>query len=169
MTFIASLRLLTKSGPSDKSPNSIDPLKPFTLLFLCFLLIPIAEIYLLIQIGEVIGAGWTVLGVVSTALIGAWLVRIQGILTLHRAIQNLRKGEAPAMELIEGLFLLVAGALLITPGFVTDTIGFLCLTPRFRRALAAICLSHFAERLARKDSSTTSETFEVKYREIKNK
>ena len=109
------------------------------------------------------------LGVVSTALIGAWLVRLQGILTLHRAIQNLRKGEAPAMELIEGLFLLVAGALLITPGFVTDTIGFLCLTPRLRRALAAICLSRFAETLARKDSSTTSETYEVKYREIKNK
>ena len=141
-------------------------MRPITILFLCFLLIPLGEIYLLIQIGEVIGAGWTILGVVATALLGAWMVKLQGILTFHKAIGSVRSGEAPAMELIEGLFLLLAGALLITPGFVTDTIGFLCLTPALRRPLAALILGKIVIHVNSRRSSHAPDTFDVEYRKI---
>ncbi len=140
-----------------------------TFLFLCFLIIPIAEIYLLIEIGQVIGAVWTIVGVVTTALVGAWLVRLQGILTLHRAIGSVRSGEVPALELVEGLFLLVAGALLITPGFVTDTIGFLCLTTPIRRMFASILLSRLIVHVNQRSQSSSSQTYDVKYREIDTK
>ena len=145
-------------------------MKPITLLFLIFLLVPIAEIYLLIQIGEVIGGGWTVLGVVSTALLGAWLVKLQGVLTLQRAVRNMREGQAPALEIVEGLFLLVAGALLITPGFVTDAIGFLCLTPSLRRNFAGKVLQRIGRAMANRqgDSSSRSskQTYEGKFKEL---
>lgn len=142
-------------------------MKPFTIIFLCFLVIPTAEIYLLIQIGQFIGAGWTIFGVVATAVIGAWLIRIQGILTLHRALESLRRKEVPAIELIEGLFLLICAALLITPGFVTDSIGFLCLVTPVRRALAAVVLQYGIANMKKKQGSEGQTTFETKFREIK--
>ncbi len=108
----------------------------FRFLFLLFILVPFVEIYLLIEIGSVIGAPWTIFCVVLTAVIGAWLVRIQGLATLTRLRRNLDEGALPAMELVEGVFLLVAGVLLLTPGFFTDAVGFACLTPPLRRAVA---------------------------------
>jgi UPF0716 protein FxsA len=111
-------------------------------LFLVFLAVPLAEIYLLIQIGGVIGAGWTITLVVGTALLGAFLVRAQGVSTIRRVQQNMERGQLPAMELLEGLALLVAGALLLTPGFFTDAVGFLLLTPPVRRAVIGFGLRH---------------------------
>lgn len=107
----------------------------FRILLLIFLLVPIAEIYVLISVGGVIGVGWTVFLVVFTAVLGAALVRRQGFATLQRVQASLDRGELPATELLEGLVLLAAGALLLTPGFITDAIGFACLTPPLRRAL----------------------------------
>ena len=92
------------------------------------------------------------------------------MLTLQRAVGNIRSGQAPALELVEGLFPLIAGALLITPGFVIDTIGFLCLTPSLRRKLAVTVLSGFSQHLASKKSSSTSDVCEgitVKSRKTK--
>lgn len=148
-------------------------MRPFTLLFLIFLTVPIAEIYLLIEIGEVIGALWTVAGVVATALIGAWMVRIQGIQTAYRAAQSMRRGETPAYELIEGLFLLVAAALLITPGFVTDTIGFLCLTPAVRRNITRVVLRRILANMKKRSYSSSSASkqnyiYDATYRETKD-
>lgn len=110
-----------------------------------FLVIPIIEVYLLIQVGSVIGAGWTVLLVVLTAVIGVNLLRQQGFSTLMRANDLMARGEIPAMEMMEGIFLAVGGALLITPGFFTDTIGFICLIPYTRRLIIRRLLlnSHF--------------------------
>jgi UPF0716 protein FxsA len=88
-----------------------------------------------VTVGGLIGAGWTVFLVVLTAVIGASLVRRQGINTLARSQDSLAKGELPAVELLEGAALLVAGALLLTPGFFTDGIGFLLLVPSLRRWL----------------------------------
>ena len=105
------------------------------LLFLTFLLVPLLEIYLLIEIGSVIGAAWTVAGVVGTAVVGAALVRRQGIAALARFRSATEAGELPAITIIEGLALLVAGALLLTPGFFTDAIGFVLLTPPLRQIL----------------------------------
>jgi len=100
-----------------------------------FLIIPIIEVYLLIQVGSVIGAGWTILLVILTAVVGVNLLRQQGISTLMRANQVMSQGQIPAMEMMEGLVLAVGGALLITPGFFTDTIGFLCLLPVSRQII----------------------------------
>lgn len=100
-----------------------------------FLIIPIIEVYILIQVGSVIGAGWTILLVVLTAVIGVKLLRQQGISTLMRANQAMSQGQIPAMEMMEGLLLAVGGALLITPGFFTDMIGFLCLLPFTRQLI----------------------------------
>ena len=100
-----------------------------------FLIIPIIEVYLLIEVGGYIGAGWTILLVVTTAVIGVNLLRQQGISTLMRANQVMSQGQVPAMEMLEGLFLAVGGALLITPGFFTDIIGFICLLPFTRRGI----------------------------------
>ncbi len=108
---------------------------PFQILFVVFLLVPLLEIYLLIKVGAVIGALPTVFMVVFTAVLGAWLLRIQGFATLRRVQETLAQGGIPAMEMLEGAVLLIAGALLLTPGFFTDALGFLCLIPSLRRAL----------------------------------
>lgn len=118
-------------------------MNPFSILLILFLAIPVLEIYLLIKIGAVIGAFPTVFMVVFTAVLGAWLLRIQGFATLNRVRQTMAQGGIPAIEMLEGAVLLVAGALLLTPGFFTDTIGFLCLVPSFRRVLIRWALGRF--------------------------
>jgi UPF0716 protein FxsA len=100
-----------------------------------FIVVPLVELYLIIEVGSHIGALWTVLIVIMTAVIGVQLLRIQGFNTLSRAQQSMAQGSMPAMEMMEGIVLAVGGALLITPGFITDTLGFLCLIPVTRRAM----------------------------------
>lgn len=107
----------------------------FPLIAVLFLLVPILEIYLLIQVGQVIGAGWTIFLVVLTAVIGVALLKVQGLSTLRRAQQKIDANELPAREILEGMGLLVAGALLLTPGFFTDAVGFLLLFPPTRLLL----------------------------------
>lgn len=114
----------------------------FRSLFLIFLIVPIIEIYLLIKVGSIIGALPTVFLVVFTAVLGAFLIRIQGFATLRRGQQALARGELPAVQMLEGMALVVAGVLLLTPGFFTDTVGFLLLIPQLRRALIRWVLGH---------------------------
>ena len=102
---------------------------------LLFIIIPLVELYVIIAVGEEIGALWTVILVLLTAVIGVNLLRMQGMSTLMRAQQNMARGAVPAMEMMEGIILAVGGVLLITPGFITDSIGFLCLIPASRRAI----------------------------------
>lgn len=113
----------------------------FRLLFLVFLIVPIIEIYLLIQVGEEIGAGWTIFLVVATAVLGAGLLRHQGMATLSEAQSRIAQGELPATAMLEGVMLLLAGALLLTPGFFTDALGFLILIPMLRKRLAQALLN----------------------------
>ena len=102
---------------------------------LLFIAIPLIELYFIIVVGEAIGAFWTVVLVVLTAVIGVNLLRIQGMSTLLRAQKNMSQGQIPAMEMMEGIALAVAGVLLITPGFITDFLGMLCLIPASRQAI----------------------------------
>lgn len=118
-------------------------MSPFHILLLVFLLVPLIEIYLLIEVGGIIGALPTVFMVVFTAVLGAILVRAQGIQTVTRVQNALARGEVPATPMLEGAMLLVAGALLLTPGFFTDTIGFLCLVPSLRERVAGWLLARF--------------------------
>ncbi|MCG8325957.1 MAG: FxsA family protein [Thiotrichales bacterium] len=108
----------------------------FKVLLFLFITIPLLEIYLLLQVGGFIGAINTIALILLTALIGTLLLRQQGLATLLRVQQTLDQGQLPAGALVEGLMLLLAGALLLTPGFVTDLIGFLCLVPALRQELA---------------------------------
>jgi UPF0716 protein FxsA len=113
------------------------------ILFLLFLLVPLLEIYLLIKVGGIVGALPTVFLVVFTAVLGAGLLRIQGFSTMTRVRNTLAQGGIPAVEMLEGAVLMIAGALLLTPGFFTDAIGFLCLIPPFRRAMIRMALRRF--------------------------
>lgn len=111
-------------------------MKAIQVLFLFFLIVPFVEIYVLLQVGSIIGAFPTIFLVVFTAALGAWLLRRQGFATWQRFQANLSQGTIPAFEMIEGPMLLVGGALLLTPGFFTDAMGFACLVPALRRKLA---------------------------------
>lgn len=112
---------------------------PFFLI--AFIGVPLAEIYLLIEVGQAIGALPTIGLCVLTAIIGGGLLRHQGLATLQRARDNLDQGKAPALELLEGAALVVGGALLMTPGFATDALGFACLLPPTRRAIVRSVLA----------------------------
>lgn len=120
----------------------------FPLFALLFLTVPLIEIYVLIQVGGEIGALWTVILVVLTAVLGAGLLRFQGLTTFLRFRNRLDVGELPAEELVEGILLLLAGGLLLTPGFVTDTVGFALLVPPLRHRLAKAMLARMELRVA---------------------
>ena len=107
----------------------------FPFLLAAFIAVPILEIWLLLRVGSAIGGGTTILIVVFTAILGAYLVRQQGFATLKSVQNQMNAGRIPAMEMAEGLALLMAGAVLLTPGFVTDAIGFALLIPPLRRAI----------------------------------
>ncbi|HIE48966.1 MAG TPA: FxsA family protein [Gammaproteobacteria bacterium] len=107
-----------------------------------FIVLPILEMYVLISVGSNIGAFNTILLVLLTALIGFALLRVQGFRTLINARNKLGMAQLPAEELITGIFLAIGGALLLTPGFITDLFGLLCLVPVTRRFLLKIALTN---------------------------
>ncbi|RKZ87937.1 MAG: exlusion protein FxsA [Candidatus Parabeggiatoa sp. nov. 1] len=107
----------------------------FRSLLLLFIIVPILEIYLLITVGSFIGVLPTVLLVILTAILGTYLLRIQGLATMQKMQNTLQQGQLPAEALFEGILLLLGGALLLTPGFFTDTVGFMCLIPSVRQYL----------------------------------
>ncbi len=106
------------------------------ILFLFFVIIPIIEITLFIYVGDAIGIAATLALVIVTAIIGTWLLNLQGFAALERAKRALAEGRAPVDSVIDGVCLLLAGAFLLTPGFLTDGLGFLLFVPQFRRWLA---------------------------------
>ena len=119
----------------DTCNNPVMKMVSFSSLLALFLIVPIIEIYLLIKVGGLIGAIPTVFLVVFTAVLGALLLRQQGFSTLGRVQATMARGEVPALELLEGAMLLFGGALLLTPGFFTDAIGFACLIPQLRQRI----------------------------------
>ena len=108
--------------------------------FLVLFITPIIEMYLLIEVAGYINTLPTIGLVMLTAVIGVALLKRQGVATLTKGVGRLNQGEIPAREMAEGILLAVAGALLITPGFVTDTIGFVLLIPLTRGMLAEALL-----------------------------
>ena len=129
---------------------------PFLLLL--FLLVPLVEIWFLIKVGGIVGAGWTIFLVVLTAIIGAGLVRAQGLSAIGRIQQQLAAGNLPAAEMLQGVFLLIAGALLLPPGFFTDAIGFALLVPAVRRRLAQHLMFSGGRFAFRVDQSGTADS-----------
>lgn len=104
-------------------------------LVAAFIGVPLAEIALLVQVGGRIGLGPTLALIVLTAVIGAWMLRHQGFGVLMRAQRQMTEGALPVVEVFEGLCLVIAGALLLTPGFLTDALGAILLVPAVRRRL----------------------------------
>jgi len=110
----------------------------FTKLLLLFILVPVAELAIFIALGDKIGLEATLGIIVLTALIGAYLTKSQGLKALNNYQQALAQGRLPHEEVMDGLMILIAGAVLLTPGFLTDAIGFSLLIPPFRKVVKAI-------------------------------
>lgn len=115
----------------------------YPFLVLLMLLTPLVDIYVLIKVGAIIGALPTIFWVVFTAVLGVGLVRLQGFTTLARLRATVMQGGIPAMELMEGVVLMLAGGLLLLPGFITDAVGLCLFIPPLRRALIAWTLRRF--------------------------
>ena len=110
------------------------------ILLLLFILAPLAEIYVIIKAGAAFGAWPTIGAIVFTAVLGAALVRLQGRQALDEARADLERGAPPVAAVVHGVFLLLAGALLLTPGFITDAMGFTLLIPPVRLAIGRAVL-----------------------------
>jgi len=107
----------------------------FPVVTALFIAVPLIEIYLFTVVGSAVGGLTTVILVILTAIIGVSLLRAQGMQTMARLQQQVAQGQLPANALLEGVALLFGGALLLTPGFMTDSIGFFCLIPATRKTL----------------------------------
>ena len=128
-----------------------------------FFIIPLVEIWLFIKVGQVIGAGWTIILIVLTTLLGAALLRLQGFSTLTRIQRLVAQGEMPAIDVLAGFLLFIAGALLLTPGFFTDILGFTLLIPAVRQALAMYWFDHHTVKIkVAKPDSPPTRVIEVK-------
>lgn len=114
--------------------------------FLLFLLVPLVELYVLIQVGSEIGAMPTVLLTISTAIAGVWLMRSQGVATMQKAQVAMASGQAPQMALMEGVYIFLGGVLLFIPGLISDAMGFLFLIPFVRRAIIKQTLKGYESR-----------------------
>ncbi len=117
------------------------------ILFLLFAMMPIIEIAILVQVGGMIG-GWNTVGlVIVTAFVGAFLVKREGLQTLQTAQSKMQQNMIPGRELVEGMMLVVAGILLVTPGFITDILGFLLVLPGSRHYFASHLSKHLQMRV----------------------
>ncbi len=99
---------------------------------IAFLVVPIIELYLFIQVSSAIGFGAALLWIIGVSIVGAWLVKREGLSALRRANEKVAGGEIPTDELIAGILILFAGALMLTPGFLTDAVGLFLLFPPTR-------------------------------------
>jgi UPF0716 protein FxsA len=115
---------------------------PLWILFVAFLVVPLVEIYVLIQVGQVIGAWWTILLLIADSIFGGWLIRREGGRVWRALTTALSSGRMPARELADGALVLIGGTLMLTPGFVTDAFGVLMILPFtrpiFRRILTGV-------------------------------
>ena len=118
---------------------------PWTLVFVAFLVVPIVEIYVLIQVGQVIGAWWTVLLLIADSLFGSWLLKREGSRAWRALQEALGSGRMPTRELADAALIVFGGTLMITPGFVSDIVGLLAILP-FTRPIGRRMLGAFVAR-----------------------
>ena len=125
------------------------------MIFPIFVVVTLAEIYVLVSVGDAIGAWSTILLVIITALIGSTLLKQQGWSIMAKAQQSIAEGRTPALEMLEGVVILVSGVLLLTPGFITDGLGLLGLMPWSR----SYFINHFLEKNAERVFSKRKSVF----------
>ena len=130
-----------------------------------FILIPIIEISLFIEIGSIIGSFYTIMLIFVTAIVGVFFVRQQGISTFQKLTSQLQNLETPVQTMFEGLVILISGILLITPGFFTDALGFLGLIPFSRIIFIKLVASYILSRYG-KQSNQNKNTIEGEFIDI---
>lgn len=136
---------------------------PFLIIFVC---IPLIEIALFMEVGEAVGLTKTLLLCLLTAMIGAFVIRKQGLNTLRTAQNSMNKNELPVQEIFDGLCLAVAGLTLMTPGFFTDAIGFSLLLPPFRNWLRHILGEYLEKRFNIHPQPPQNEAIDVEFKRI---
>lgn len=118
----------------------------FALLVVLFLVVPFVELFVIIEVGRAIGALNTIAVLVLVSVVGAWLVRREGLGVVRRAQARVHSGQVPGTEIVDGVLILFAGALLLTPGFLTDALGVLLLVPPVRAAMRRAASRAFRRR-----------------------
>ncbi|MEN9898056.1 MAG: hypothetical protein RLZZ66_1705 [Pseudomonadota bacterium] len=118
-------------------------MKIFRVLFIAIIVMSFLELYVLIAVGSILGAFITILLIIASAGLGSYLLKEQGLATWQRFQETLARQEVPAYELMEGFLILVGGALLLTPGFITDTVGLICLLPSLRKTMISYIMKYY--------------------------
>ena len=143
------------------------------MFFLFFIGIPLIEVILFITIGKYIGLWNTIFIIIITGVIGAVLVKSQGISILNKALEEIKLNKIPIMSIFEGIAIFVAGAFLLTPGFLTDTLGCVLLIPKTRNLIIFYITSYLKKKAVYKKKTTyysneENKIFEGKFEEIKD-
>lgn len=115
----------------------------FRSFFIAIVVVSFLELYVLIAVGSVLGAMPTILLIIASAALGSYLLKQQGLATWQRFQTTMARNEVPAYELVEGFLILLGGALLLTPGFITDAVGLICLLPSLRQKIIAYLMQHY--------------------------
>lgn len=118
-------------------------------LVLLFVVVPIAELYVIIQVGQAVGALNTIAILVAVSIAGAWLVKREGLSVMRRFRRQVEAGAVPGKEVADGVMIMLAGALLLTPGFLSDVLGILLLLPPVRAVVRATLLARLSGRVFR--------------------
>jgi UPF0716 protein FxsA len=117
------------------------------LLILLFILVPIAELAVIIKIGETIGVWWTIALLIADSVLGSMLMRAQGRIVWRRFNAAVAEARIPARETIDGVLVIFGGALLLTPGFISDILGLICLLPPTRALVRRFLVPRLAHRM----------------------
>ena len=141
--------------------------------FFIFIGIPIIEVILFIKVGKYIGLWNTIFIIIITGVIGAILVKSQGISILNKAFEEIRLNKMPILSIFEGIAILIAGAFLLTPGFLTDTLGCILLIPKTRNIIITHITSYLKKKSIYKEKTTyysneENKTFEGNFEEVKD-
>ena len=121
---------------------------PLLALLALFIVVPLAELYVILRVGDAIGAIWTILLLAADSVLGAILIRTQGRSVWRRFNAALAEGKMPHREVIDGVLVVFGGAFLITPGFITDVVGILLLVPPTRAVVRRLLVSRLGRRIA---------------------
>ena len=116
-------------------------------LVLLFIVVPIAELYVIIQVGEAIGVWWTIGILIADSILGSMLMRSQGRIAWRRFNEALQAGRPPAREVLDGVLVIFGGAFLLTPGFITDVFGVIFLLPPTRAIVRRLLVRRFSDRM----------------------
>ena len=117
-------------------------------LILLLISVPLLELYVIVQVAGGLGAGQTIMLLLVVSVVGAWMVRRSGLGVLNQIRNRLAQGELPGNELVDGLLILLAGAFMLTPGFLTDGVGLLLLFPPTRIAVRSVLVRRYSKRIS---------------------